>query len=62
MSADPTMIEMDFDPTSKRMVGIARHGNTPFDVRDCPRIRISDVHQELKLLVPACDYVFGVGR
>ena len=32
MSADPTKIDIDFDPTSKRMVGIARHGNTPFDV------------------------------
>ena len=32
MSLDPTKIEIDFDPTSKRMVGIARHGNTPFDV------------------------------
>src|SRR5664279_2220524 len=32
MSADPTKIEIDFDPTSKRMVGTARHGDTPFDV------------------------------
>jgi len=32
MSVDPTKIEIEFDPTSKRMVGIARHGNTAFDV------------------------------
>jgi protein-tyrosine phosphatase len=32
VSVDPTKIEIEFDPTSKRMVGIARHGNTPFDV------------------------------
>jgi protein-tyrosine phosphatase len=32
MSLDPTKIEINFDPTSERMVGIARHGNTPFDV------------------------------
>jgi len=32
VSADPTKIEIEFDPTSKRMAGIARHGNTPFDV------------------------------
>lgn len=29
---DPTKIAIKFDPTVKRMVGIARHGNTPFDV------------------------------
>lgn len=32
MSEDPTRIDIDFDPTSRRMVGIARHGNTFFDV------------------------------
>jgi protein-tyrosine phosphatase len=32
MNNDPTKIDIKFDPTSKRMVGIARHGNTPFDV------------------------------
>lgn len=29
---DPTKIDIDFDPTKQRMVGTARHGNTPFDV------------------------------
>lgn len=29
---DPTKIAIDFDPTVHRMKGIARHGNTPFDV------------------------------
>lgn len=32
MSTDPTGISIDFDPTVQRMSGIARHGNTPFDV------------------------------
>lgn len=32
MSNDPTAINIQFDPTVQRMVGIARHGNTPFDV------------------------------
>lgn len=30
--SDPTRIDIDFDPTTKRMVGIATHGNTYFDV------------------------------
>lgn len=30
--ADPTRIEISFDPREQRMVGIATHGNTPFDV------------------------------
>lgn len=29
---DPTAIDILFDPTVRRMVGVARHGNTPFDV------------------------------
>jgi Dual specificity phosphatase, catalytic domain len=29
---DPTKIDIEFDPTQERMSGIARHGNTPFDV------------------------------
>jgi protein-tyrosine phosphatase len=29
---DPTKIDIRFDPTEQRMRGIARHGNTPFDV------------------------------
>jgi protein-tyrosine phosphatase len=29
---DPTAFEIDFDPLSRRMRGIAVHGNTPFDV------------------------------
>lgn len=32
MSNDPTRIDIQFDPTVQRMRGIARHGNTPFDV------------------------------
>jgi len=32
MSSDPTKIDIQFDPTVHRMKGIARHGNTPFDV------------------------------
>lgn len=32
MSEDPTRIDISFDPTKRRMVGVARHGNTPFDV------------------------------
>ena len=32
MSVDPTAIAMTLDPTQQRMVGTARHGNTPFDV------------------------------
>ncbi len=30
--ADPTRIEINFDPREQRMVGVARHGRTPFDV------------------------------
>jgi protein-tyrosine phosphatase len=30
--SDPTGVKIDFDPTVQRMTGIARHGNTPFDV------------------------------
>lgn len=30
--ADPTRIDITFDPREQRMVGVARHGNTPFDV------------------------------
>lgn len=30
--SDPTAIPIRFDPTKQRMVGTARHGNTPFDV------------------------------
>lgn len=29
---DPTRIEITTDPTKKRMIGVAYHGNTPFDV------------------------------
>lgn len=29
---DPTKIEIETDPTQRRMVGTAFHGNTPFDV------------------------------
>jgi protein-tyrosine phosphatase len=32
MNSDPTKIAISFDPTVKRMVGIARHGYTPFNV------------------------------
>ena len=32
MSADPTRIDIDFDPREQRMRGRAYHGNTPFDV------------------------------
>lgn len=32
MSYDPTRIDMDVDPLSRRMRGVAVHGNTPFDV------------------------------
>lgn len=31
-SVDPTRIDIATDPTAKRMRGVARHGNTPFDV------------------------------
>ncbi len=30
--ADPTAIDIRFDPTRQRMVGVATHGMTPFDV------------------------------
>lgn len=30
--SDPTKIAIDLDPTSRRMRGVAVHGNTPFDV------------------------------
>lgn len=30
--ADPTAIAIEVDPLQQRMTGIARHGNTPFDV------------------------------
>lgn len=30
--SDPTKIVMTNDPTTERLVGIARHGNTPFNV------------------------------
>lgn len=30
--SDPTRIDIDFDPTIKRMSGVAHHGMTPFDV------------------------------
>ena len=30
--ADPTRIDIEFDPTRKRMSGVAAHGRTPFDV------------------------------
>ena len=29
---DPTRIDISFDPREQRMVGVAYHGNTPFDV------------------------------
>lgn len=29
---DPTAFDIRFDPTTQRMRGYARHGNTPFDV------------------------------
>lgn len=29
---DPTRIEITFDPREQRMVGVARHGRTPFNV------------------------------
>lgn len=32
MAADPTAIDIKFDPTVQRMIGTAVHGNTPFDV------------------------------
>lgn len=32
MSVDPTRIDINTDPTTRRMVGTARHGNTPFSV------------------------------
>lgn len=32
MSVDPTRINIQVDPTEKRMRGVAYHGNTPFDV------------------------------
>lgn len=32
MKHDPTAFAIDFDPTSRRMRGVAIHGNTPFDV------------------------------
>lgn len=38
MSVDPTRIDIDFDPREQRMVGIAYHGNTPFDVPFISRI------------------------
>ena len=31
-TVDPTRIDIHTDPTQQRMVGYARHGNTPFDV------------------------------
>lgn len=31
-SGDPTAIPIEVDPRHQRMVGTARHGNTPFDV------------------------------
>ena len=31
-SVDPTAFPIEFDPATQRMVGIAVHGNTPFDV------------------------------
>ncbi len=31
-SVDPTRIDINTDPTTKRMKGVAHHGNTPFDV------------------------------
>lgn len=32
LGADPTRIDIDFDPLRQRMTGRAVHGNTPFDV------------------------------
>lgn len=32
MKIDPTAIDIQFDPTIQRMIGVARHGMTPFDV------------------------------
>jgi protein-tyrosine phosphatase len=32
VSIDPTRIDISADPTERRMRGVARHGNTPFDV------------------------------
>lgn len=32
MSNDPTAILIEFDPRQQRMMGVARHGMTPFDV------------------------------
>lgn len=32
MSKDPTAIDINFDPQRQRMVGVATHGMTPFDV------------------------------
>lgn len=32
MTHDPTAIDIDFDPLTRRMEGIAVHGNTPFSV------------------------------
>ena len=32
MSTDPTAIQLNTDPTTQRMRGVARHGNTSFDV------------------------------
>lgn len=32
MSIDPTAFKIAFDPTVRRMTGVAIHGNTPFDV------------------------------
>ncbi|MBO0676873.1 dual specificity protein phosphatase family protein [Mycolicibacterium sp. S2-37] len=37
-SVDPTRINIKTDPTSKRMRGVAYHGNTPFDVPFISRI------------------------
>lgn len=31
-SVDPTRIDINTDPTTRRMKGVALHGNTPFDV------------------------------
>jgi hypothetical protein len=32
MASDPTAIQLFTDPLTQRMRGVARHGNTPFDV------------------------------
>lgn len=32
MVNDPTAIDIDFNPLTQRMRGVARHGNVPFDV------------------------------